>query len=99
MIEIRRHDNGFSISGHAGYAPPGQDIVCAAVSALFQTFIASLEELTGDDVKVEIGANRNVLKYKDLSEQGQLLEKSFFCGCEMIAANYPDYVRIVQAVE
>ena len=26
-----------SVSGHAGYAPEGQDIVCAAVSALVQT--------------------------------------------------------------
>ena len=31
------------IAGHAGYGPPGQDIVCAAVSMLAQALAASLE--------------------------------------------------------
>ncbi len=30
------------VSGHAGYAPPGQDIVCAAVSALWGALEAEL---------------------------------------------------------
>ena len=33
MIEIRRADGEIRIEGHAGYAPPGQDIVSAAISA------------------------------------------------------------------
>lgn len=38
-IEMMDTDKGYSLaaSGHAGYAPEGQDIVCAAVSVLVQT--------------------------------------------------------------
>lgn len=38
MILIQMYDNGFIIDGHAGYAEPGKDIVCAAVSAISQTY-------------------------------------------------------------
>lgn len=44
MILISHEKGCITINGHAGYAPNGQDIVCAAVSALVQTFIASVEE-------------------------------------------------------
>ena len=37
---------GFSAQGHAGYAPTGQDIVCAAVSALTQGTISAIGSLT-----------------------------------------------------
>lgn len=37
---------GFSVEGHAGYANPGDDIVCAAVSALVINTINSVEALT-----------------------------------------------------
>ena len=51
MIVINRRKDGFIITGHAGYAEPGKDIVCAAVSALVQAFIASVEELTQDKIE------------------------------------------------
>ena len=42
MIEatLFRSGNTYSIdvTGHAGYAPAGSDIICAAVSALVQSF-------------------------------------------------------------
>ncbi|MFY9272078.1 MAG: ribosomal-processing cysteine protease Prp, partial [Thermacetogeniaceae bacterium] len=34
---------GFIVEGHAGYAPAGEDIVCAGVSALVQTAVAGLK--------------------------------------------------------
>lgn len=33
---------GFSVSGHAGYALPGEDIYCAGVSAVTQTALMGL---------------------------------------------------------
>ena len=33
-----------TVMGHAGYAPKGQDIVCAAVSALVYALIGDLQE-------------------------------------------------------
>ena len=44
-IEMMDTDKGYSlaVSGHAGYAPAGQDIVCAAVSVLAQTLANKVE--------------------------------------------------------
>lgn len=38
---------GFTVRGHAGLAPRGRDIVCAAVSALAQAAVAGLEDHLG----------------------------------------------------
>ncbi len=38
---------GFVIRGHAGYRPYGEDIVCAAVSALAQNTVQSLVVIGG----------------------------------------------------
>lgn len=96
MIEVKRRNNEITISGHARYAIIGHDIVCAAVSALVQTFIASVEELTHDEIKVlrnEQGQIQ-IIQYRNLSAQGQVLLDSFFVGIRMIANSYPANVRI-----
>ena len=37
-------ENRVTLRGHAGYAPPGEDIVCAAASALAFALIGAMEE-------------------------------------------------------
>ena len=37
-------ENRVTLRGHARYAPPGEDIVCAAASALVFALIGALEE-------------------------------------------------------
>ena len=46
------HDDilGFRISGHSGAGTEGNDVVCAAVSAIAYTTLGSLEELAGVDI-------------------------------------------------
>ena len=46
-IRITEREDGVELSahGHAGYAPRGQDVVCAGVSALLYGFISYLEGL------------------------------------------------------
>ena len=71
MIDITKKDSLITITGHAGYAEPGKDIVCAAVSALTQAFIASIEELTQDKIKYDISVGNAVMRYENLSERGR----------------------------
>lgn len=99
MIEITRYDGGLSITGHANYAEPGKDIVCAGVSVLAQTLIASIEELTTDEIKYSMQPGTVCIKHGKLSERAQVLVASFFVGVEAIAATYPDNVRIDQALK
>lgn len=95
MIEITRKENGLSIKGHAHYAEPGKDIVCAGVSTLVQNLIASVEELTEDEIHYIIKPGTVDIKHGTLSREAQLLVKSFFIGIQMIADEFPANVRIV----
>ena len=94
MIQITRHDGRISIYGHAGFAPHGQDIVCAGVSTLAQTLIASIENLTYDKIEYEATPGMVDIKHGNLSEKSKTLIDSFFVGCELIAATYPNHVRV-----
>jgi uncharacterized protein len=49
-VEVLRRQGqvtGFHVTGHAGLAPRGQDILCAAVSAVTQTALLGLRETPG----------------------------------------------------
>lgn len=94
MIEVGLRKDGIMISGHAGYAPTGSDIVCAGVTALTQELIGSMEGLTDDRIETDIGSGMASIQYGGLSEKGRLLIDSFFIGICMIAEEFPDYVRI-----
>lgn len=95
MIEVSVRNDSISISGHAGYAENGKDIVCAGVTALTQTLIKSIEDLTNDKIKYEISPGRADIKWRNLSDRSKNLVDSFFIGINMIADEYPDFVRIV----
>lgn len=95
MITVTCYDCGFTIKGHSGYAPIGQDIVCAAVSTLVQTFLVSVEEFTHDEIKSDMAAGNAVIEYGNLSKDAQLLLDSFFLGLKHIAEIYPAFVRVI----
>lgn len=94
MIEIR-HDGGkVTVKGHANYAEPGQDIVCAAISTLSQVFVASVEELTAAQIKTAQTGGYMEIVIEESTERAQVLLDSFLLGCRMIADEYPDNVRV-----
>ena len=95
MIAVCVRKDGIEVCGHANYAEIGKDIVCAGVTALTQTLIRSLEDLTRDEIEYEISPGRADIHYRNLSEEGKLLVDSFFIGVCSIADEFPDHVRIV----
>lgn len=94
MIAVSVRKDGITVSGHAGFAEAGKDIVCAGVSSLTRTLIRSLEHLTRDEIEYEISPGRADIHCGNLSEEGKLLVDSFFIGICQIADELPDYVRI-----
>ena len=86
--------DGIAVSGHAKYAEPGRDIVCAGVTALTQTLIGALEAITEDKIKYDISPGMADIHYGNLSEAGKLLVDSFFIGICQIASEFPNNVRI-----
>ena len=82
------------IQGHSGYAPPGKDIVCAAISALSQTLISALEDLAGEKIEYDIESGYVDIRHGHLSKRGNLLIDAFFVGICGIADAYPNHVHI-----
>lgn len=95
MIEVSVRKDGITIRGHAKYAPVGQDIVCAGVTALTQTLIKSISDLAADKIEYEISPAAVDINYGNLSEKAKTLVDSFFIGIALIADEFPENVRIV----
>lgn len=88
MIEITVDETRIRVEGHAGFGPPGRDIVCAGVSALFQTLVWSIEDVTGDIIEYGFGEGNSFLKLeKCVSEECDLLIRSFFYWHQCDPAN------------
>ena len=91
----------FELNGHAGYAEYGQDIVCAAVSALSISAVNGLEYFL--PIKPEIDVNDPLgflsctlpsLEPQTL-DQAQWILKTFVLGIESIQQSYGEkYVKI-----
>ena len=91
--QIRR----FLISGHAGFARVGNDIVCAAVSALVYNAINSCEQLLNIVLDVEDRGDKVICKVPERvlnSSDVQLLLHSMVFGIEQTADSYPKFVKI-----
>ena len=105
MITIKvRKKNGsyeeFISKGHAGYAEAGQDIVCAAVSALIITTVNSLEKFTDDKFDVQEKDGFVSIHFRsDLSERGMLLMDSLLLGLTEIAGSYNNRYLTVKVKE
>ena len=79
----------FVSEGHADYAEEGQDIICAAVSALVINTVNSLEQLTGDHIQAEESDGFVSFSFtKPVSKEGTLLMDSLVLGLTEIENSY-----------
>ena len=79
-----------TVYGHAGYAAYGQDIVCAAVSALVYALAGSLEE-TGQARRVAVRRGfAQVEGSGDCAAAFALVR----CGMRQLARQYPGCVHV-----
>lgn len=78
--------------GHAGFAPKGQDIVCAAVSVLMQTLACSVGTCMCNEGKsfsvVCKKSNDNIAKFELVTD-----------GLALLQREYPENVRYINATE
>lgn len=91
---------GIEVSGHAGYADAGSDIVCAGISVLADSLIMTAEKYYGDTgIGIDIKADEQEDGYARLEyyDRYGLLKTAFdmFCmGAEGIAEQFPYNVEI-----
>jgi hypothetical protein len=103
-ITINRTDTGiidsFTISGHAGFAMRGEDIVCAGVSAVSFGTVNSLIALTGIQPHIEQGKNGFLrcdipeIHLDSTQEKVQLLLEGMVVSLETIERDYGKYIKI-----
>ena len=64
MIDVTVRKDRLTVSGHAGYAASGEDIICAAVTALSGTLVKSIEDLTDDKIEYDVQPGWVDIKYR-----------------------------------
>ena len=95
MIQITYNEMGdmmfLRAEGHAEFAPKGQDIVCAAVSALMQTLAYSL-----DSGIVTCADDRNLMVVQAKQGTDSLAKFELVTdGLILLADAYPEHVRYI----
>lgn len=99
IVRLARNSTGmilrFTITGHAGYAPIGEDILCAGVSAIAQTVIGSLQDLAGiqpdytlEDGRISCEISDPHSLSEDQAKTARILMESLAVGCRQIEASY-----------
>ncbi|EEW52970.1 ribosomal-processing cysteine protease Prp [Limosilactobacillus antri] len=96
-LNSNRRITGFTITGHADAGPYGQDIVCAAVSALTTSTINGLEHIVHVKPQVESdNQNGGFVKVTALGvdHDSQLLLNTLLNGLLDIQQSYPDNIEV-----
>ena len=92
---------GFSISGHSGYAENGQDIVCAAISAVVTMAEATINDVCGAKAKVRVkDADARITLTLPTSCDEEDTVQAVLAGmmltlCSM-RDDYPDYIEVLE---
>ena len=102
-ITMLRHEGnprGFILSGHAGYAEEGSDIVCSAVTALTMATANGLTEAAGIQADVvDDGKTLTCTIPTGLSEQqlhdAKLLMDTYGMALSEIRKDYKPYLKIL----
>jgi uncharacterized protein YsxB (DUF464 family) len=106
-VSIFRNQNqdilSFTMEGHADFAPHGQDLVCAAATAVSFGTINAIEELCGYEPEVTTVDDGGYLKFKipdDINDssfqQTQLLLEGMIVSLASIEAGYKKYIKLTQ---
>ena len=92
---------GFSISGHSGYAEAGQDIVCAAISAVVTMAEATINDVCGAKAKVRVKEDdaRITLTLPascDEEESVQAVLAGMMIYLCSLRDDYPDFIEVLE---
>ena len=93
--------SGFSVSGHSGYAEAGQDIVCAAVSAVVGMAEATINDVCGAKAKVRVKEEdaRVTLTLPASCDEEESVQ-AVLAGLLLYLCNlrdeYPDYIEVLE---
>lgn len=93
---------GFEADGHAGYANPGEDIVCSAISVLTQTAIIALNRVCEiEEHKIEYSIRDGYLSLKLFDalsrckrDKASIVLETMLVGLESLEEQYPEFITL-----
>jgi len=101
FVDSEHHYQGIDMLGHAGYADDhqeGQELVCAAVSALTLNMANSIEQFTDDAFEAEQDEESGAFRFRftsRISSGSELLMNSLVFGLQDIEEEYGEpYIKI-----
>ena len=94
---------GFDIQGHSGYAPEGEDIVCAAVTSAVRLTECAINDVLGLEASVKVREKDASISLKLPAKLGQTAEST----CQTLLAalmvhfvqlneEYPEYITVLE---
>ena len=91
---------GFEVKGHSGYAPEGEDIVCAAITSAIRMTECALNDVLGLEASVKVRDDSISLKLpgglSQTSEStGQTLLTALMLYLTELHEEYPENILVV----
>jgi uncharacterized protein YsxB (DUF464 family) len=94
---------GFTVSGHSGYAPEGEDIVCAAVTSVVRLAECTINEVLGLEASVKVKQKDASISLKlpgGLSGSNDSVCQSLLTGMmvylSQLHEEYPEHVIVLE---
>lgn len=97
MIIVTLTQNSLTVDGHAARpdgVPAGNNIVCAAVSALTLTLIEGLRQVAGVDIETEEQEGHVRIGWAHMTDIGQALRDTWLLGMKCIRDSYGEITII-----
>lgn len=104
-VQVRRASDGTIVEvrteGHAEFADPGEDIVCAAVTALVVTALIGIKRVAQHPHEGKASSGIAYCKVKpggtpESVQKAQAILETTVLGLKDIAKDYKDYVRVTE---
>ena len=94
---------GFEVRGHSGYAPEGEDIVCAAVTSAVRLVECAVNDVLGLEASVKVKEKDASISLKLPNGLGQTNESTcqtllvaLMVHLVQLAEEYPDNITVLE---
>lgn len=104
LVRIERDENGcmtgYEVTGHSGFASSGEDIVCAAISAIVQTAALGFSEVLGLPAEHRMEDGYFALKLpliedRVLREKADVIGDTMLTGLRNLESAYGSFMTIL----
>ncbi|MEY8401974.1 ribosomal-processing cysteine protease Prp [Oscillospiraceae bacterium 44-34] len=94
---------GFELKGHSGYAPQGEDIVCAALTSAVRLTECAVNDVLGLEAPVKVRDKGALISLKlpktldpDSESTCQTILAALMVHCVQLAEEYPENISVME---